>query len=381
MPSDQYWTRTENGVELLERSTFAREDELQELISSHPELLARSVDDDQNARWLSIDREVRITFAEDEDTSHWRLDNLFIDGHGVPTLVEVKRSSDPRVRREVVAQLLDYAASFHADWSHGKLRDVWLSGANNDRDLDQSFDDFLSASAFDTETALWDAVDTNVSAGRLRLLIVCDQLGGRLVRIIRFLNQQMGLTEVLGVAIQPRGAEGGQRTLSVEVEGALDVPRTASPSNERREESEFWEMLGQQQSVAEAGGVREMVSALLTIGDSYTTMGSDAADPCLFVNYRTKSAGADTWPLKFSPKHGRVYIQMRTLKNRPGFESDDARHECRERMRVATGHPISVGSLQGQPYFTIDVLRERDQRSEILDVVRWILDEIAASTG
>jgi hypothetical protein len=33
------------------------------------------------------------------------------DAAGVPTLVEVKRSSDTRARREVVAQLLEYAAN------------------------------------------------------------------------------------------------------------------------------------------------------------------------------------------------------------------------------------------------------------------------------
>jgi len=36
------------------------------------------------------------------------LDHLFLDEAGVPTLVEVKRSSDTRARREMVAQMLDY---------------------------------------------------------------------------------------------------------------------------------------------------------------------------------------------------------------------------------------------------------------------------------
>ena len=150
---------------MLERSSFAREDELQELINQYPELLARSVDDDPSAKWLSIERELRITYSDDEDTTHWRLDNLFLDGRGVPTLVEVKRSSDLRSRREVVAQLLDYAASFHADWSHGKLRDLWRGRSYEETDTASSrFDDFLASSSFDEEPELWAAVDTNVSA-------------------------------------------------------------------------------------------------------------------------------------------------------------------------------------------------------------------------
>lgn len=377
MPTDQYWTRTVDGVELLERSTFSREDELQELINRHPELLARSIDDDPNARWLAIERELRITFADDEDVSHWRLDNLFIDGRGIPTLVEVKRSSDPRVRREVIAQLLDYAASFHADWSHGKLREMWRERAADGSTTSAiTFDDFLASSAFDTEAEFWESVDTNVSAGKLRLLIVCDRLGGRLVRIIRFLNEQMEQVEVLGVAVQPRGAQSGQQTLSVEIEGAPDVPKAGAPAH-RRDEAEFWSALRARPSVSEVAAVEALIAEMLQLSDSYPSMGSNQSDPCLFINYRVDGVGADVWPLRFSAKHGRVYLQMRTLKNRPGFEPEHARHEWRERMRRATGHPLDVGSLGGQPYFTTNVLADEDRRLAVLGEVRWVLDRMA----
>jgi hypothetical protein len=39
------------------------------------------------------------------------------DQNAVPTLVEVKRSSDTRIRREVVGQMLDYAANPDASGS------------------------------------------------------------------------------------------------------------------------------------------------------------------------------------------------------------------------------------------------------------------------
>lgn len=44
------------------------------------------------------------------------LDHLYLDAAGVPTLVEVKRSSDTRARREGIAQMLDYAANATAFW-------------------------------------------------------------------------------------------------------------------------------------------------------------------------------------------------------------------------------------------------------------------------
>jgi hypothetical protein len=43
----------------------------------------------------------------------------FVDQDAVPTFVEVKRSSDTRLRREVVGQMLDYAANASAHWDAG----------------------------------------------------------------------------------------------------------------------------------------------------------------------------------------------------------------------------------------------------------------------
>lgn len=63
-------------------------------------------------RWLLVSREWGVP-REEGGGGHWSLDHLFLDQEGVPTLVEVKRSSDTRLRREVVGQMLDYAR----EWS------------------------------------------------------------------------------------------------------------------------------------------------------------------------------------------------------------------------------------------------------------------------
>ena len=43
----------------------------------------------------------------------------------MPTLVEVKRSSNTQLRREVVAQMLDYAANVSTEWTVDLLR-TWF---------------------------------------------------------------------------------------------------------------------------------------------------------------------------------------------------------------------------------------------------------------
>lgn len=61
-------------------------------------------------RWLLLKREAGVPDRE-AGGNRWSLDHLFIDQNAVPTLVEVKRSDDTRIRREVVGQMLDYAAN------------------------------------------------------------------------------------------------------------------------------------------------------------------------------------------------------------------------------------------------------------------------------
>ena len=109
----------ENDGKLIEMNEqpYDSEDLLQSLIESYPNLLAGDQINDNNPRkWLFICREISIP-DEENSNGRWALDHLFIDQDGIPTLVEVKRSSDTRIRREVVGQMLDYAANSTLYWT------------------------------------------------------------------------------------------------------------------------------------------------------------------------------------------------------------------------------------------------------------------------
>ena len=54
--------------------------------------------------------------SEEDGSNRWSVDHLFVDQDGVPTIVEVKRSTDTRIRREVIGQMLDYAANGVRYW-------------------------------------------------------------------------------------------------------------------------------------------------------------------------------------------------------------------------------------------------------------------------
>src|SRR5947209_2037711 len=97
-------------VEMRERP-YDSEALLQEFLVSYPSLLAGDqINQDSPRRWLLVSREIAVP-CEQDGAGRWALDHLFLDQDAIPTLVEVKRGTDTRLRREVVGQMLDYAAN------------------------------------------------------------------------------------------------------------------------------------------------------------------------------------------------------------------------------------------------------------------------------
>ena len=108
-------------VEMTEQD-YVSEDRLQELLAKYPNLLAGDqIDNDEPRRWLLISREV-VLASEEDGAGRWSVDHLFLDQDAIPTIVEVKRSADTRIRREVVGQMLDYAANAVVYWPVEDLR-------------------------------------------------------------------------------------------------------------------------------------------------------------------------------------------------------------------------------------------------------------------
>jgi hypothetical protein len=98
-------------LERVPHQFYENEDMLQERVDKYPEMIVgEQINPDYPPKWIVVMREAGIPGAENEG-SRWSVDNLFLDQYGRPTFVDVKRSSDGRIRREVVGQMLDYEAN------------------------------------------------------------------------------------------------------------------------------------------------------------------------------------------------------------------------------------------------------------------------------
>ena len=117
-----YLLNGESKLIAMEESPYDSETLLQKLLADHPDLLAGDqINAEEPRRWLLVTREMAVP-GEQDGAGRWSLDHLFLDQDAIPTLVEVKRSTDTRIRREVVGQMLDYAANAVAYWPVEEVR-------------------------------------------------------------------------------------------------------------------------------------------------------------------------------------------------------------------------------------------------------------------
>jgi hypothetical protein len=212
----------EKLVEMREQA-YDSEELLQTLLAKYPSLLVGDQLAGSPRRWLLVKREAGVPDRE-AGGSRWSLDHLFIDQEAVPTLVEVKRSEDTRIRREVVGQMLDYAANGVVYWPAERLRsDFETRCAKEGKDADEVFRESLG-DEIELEW-FWDEVEQNLRSGRIRLVFVSDLIPPELRRVIEFLNERMSPTEVVGVEIKQYVGQDNLTTLVPRVVGQTEQAR------------------------------------------------------------------------------------------------------------------------------------------------------------
>lgn len=186
------------------------------------------------------------------------MDHLFLDQDAIPTIVEVKRGADTRIRREFVGQMLDYAANAVVYWPV-EARRARFEGAH--RDPLQSLTQLLDGYDVDPEE-FWLKVKTNLQAGRVRMIFVSDRIPLELRRVVEFLNGQMQPAEVLAVEIRQYVGQ-GMRTLVPRLVGQIVESRQKKSAGtrgaDRWGEAPFLEDLEARYGPAEATAAREIL--------------------------------------------------------------------------------------------------------------------------
>ena len=236
MADDVIFVRQGEELAALAVAPYEAEAVLQELLEQHPQLLAGyEMSRSDPRRFLLVCREVPV--ADQYGAGRWSLDHLFVDQDAVPTLVEVKRSSDTRIRREVVGQMLDYAANGTRYWGNGTLAQLFeRTCADIGRDPAAVLQEVAGQDA-DAQD-FWDRAERNLRGGAVRLVFVADVIPDELATVIEFLNTKMHGTEVYGVEVRRYGNGGAAECFVPRLIGA-----TAAAQAEKRSQTSLDEKL------------------------------------------------------------------------------------------------------------------------------------------
>jgi hypothetical protein len=343
---------SDESLRVMTSSGFVSEDAFQILLARFPELLTDAdFGEGSSRRWVLVRREAGVA-DRDGGSDRWSLDHLFLDQDGVPTLVEVKRATDTRARREVVAQMLDYAANAVNYWRADALATDFADTCKADGvDPITKLSKLLLTDAPDQD-AFWRSVQANLSSGRIRMVFVADRIEKELETIILFLNEQMRPASVLALELRPF-VNGNDRILSPRLVGA-----TTRANAQKRVASIFEGSVDSWIDDSDAPDVfRKFVDDARALGATFSIAGKAIA----------VEGGSASLRFAYLRRGRRLSLATYQLKKSPAFASELSRKELLSKVQ-AIGFTLTSNSIDGEPALALPDVAE-SQRWESLEAL------------
>jgi hypothetical protein len=363
----------ESKLIAMEESAYDSETLLQKLLADHPDLLAgEQINAEEPRRWLLITREMAVP-GEQDGAGRWSLDHLFLDQEAIPTLVEVKRSSDTRIRREVIGQMLDYAANAVVYWPVEEIKAKFESRCKDGGDdPDAELGDLLGEGG--DAASFWQQVKTNLQAGRIRLLFIADEIPAELRRVVEFLNSQMDPAEVLAIEVKQFVSE-KLKTLVPRVLGQTETARQKKVvgSGEARQwdEVSFFNALRERRGDEDVAVARRLLEWERRHG-LRIWWGRGKQDGSFIPFYENKFGTNyffGVWT------YGSVELQFQWMRH-PPFSDIEKKRELAHRLCEIEGVSIPEAALTKRPTFKLSQLTGPGRLEKFLAAFDWVLFEI-----
>jgi hypothetical protein len=373
-----YLLQEGGGLVEMGETAYDSESLLQSLLATYPSLLAGDqVNPSAPRRWLLISREVGLA-SEEGGSARWAVDHVFVDQDAIPTLVEVKRSTDTRIRREVVGQMLDYAANAVVYWPVESMRAQFERACSGlGREPADVLAEFLGDDA--DPDAFWQQAKTNLQAGRIRMVFVADVIPPELQRIVEFLNGQMNFAEVLAVEVRQYVGQ-GQRAMVPRVLGqtasAQQKKATAASTPSPQWEAErFFEVMGNKHDASIVNAVRAIRSWAERSG-LRLVWGKGKVNGTLYP--KVSHHGNEHYTISVSTD-GYLYVEFGNMRKRAPFAEDAKRKELLDRLNRAEGVTISADRIDGWPSVPLRVLSDGHALHTFLEGLDWYVEQVRAS--
>lgn len=375
MPGSIFILQEDGRVIETRETPYNSEDLLQRLLADYPNLLAGDqINPAEPRRWLLVSREMRV--SGDEGADRGSLDHLFLDQEAVPTLVEVKRSENTQIRREVVGQMLDYAANGVAFWSVEEIRSRFAQTCGERNiDPDERLSEFLGAN--DGPEDFWQRVKTNLQAGRIRLVFVADEIPPGLRRIVEFLNGQMDPAEVLAIEIRQHIGE-GLKALAPVLIGQTAVAQRAksagATTGRKWDEASFFADL--QARTPELVPVARRLLDWARPRVTRIAWGTGTQDGSFVPVFHH---GGIEHKLFAVYTYGTFETFFQYYRYKPPFTSENLRVEKLNRLNAIPGISLPPDGIARRPSFPLKALLTEGRTEALLNVYEWVLEQILAA--
>jgi len=368
-----YLLRGEDELLEMVEQPYDTEDILQALIAKFPSLLAGDQFGESGPRrWLLLAREAGLP-SEEDGGGRWSVDHLFLDQDAVPTLVEVKRSTDTRMRREVIGQVIDYAANAVVYWPAERLRELFHrrcaeAGLDPEAELAGVLEPGHEAESF------WQQAFANLRAGRVRLVFLADEIPRELRRVVEFLNEQMDPAEVIAIEVKQYVGE-GVKTLVPRIIGQTAAAGTSRRLARQWDEASFFAELEAKRSAEEVRVARQIYDWTLqhtmratwgrgTIHGSFRPVleiGERSCAPIVLYTY------------------GSVELQFYWLQ--APFDGPELRLELLRRLNEIPGVALPPDAITKRPAIPFALLVAESALTQFEDVLAWVLQTARDEKG
>jgi hypothetical protein len=373
----------------LERVPFDsaehKEDFIQKLIYQVPNVLPVREIEPAFGSLVSVCRELR--------TPAGPVDNLFITETGNLAIAECKLWRNPEARRQVVAQVIDYAQAM-AGWSYADLEEA-IRASSDDKAVDSSLFSLFGEDSELDEQDFIDAVSRNLRLGRILVLIVGDGIREGVETLARSLQMHAGFHFGLGIIemalfklpsgsflIQPRILA---RTVNIErgivkfADGQVTIDPVPQETSQPRTISEEQMREELQEAAPEAA------AALDRFEETAKNLGVvvEPASKSLIVRWR----GPDDADYNLGGLTPDGKLKTKMVNHRPAtIGRIDLAHEYLVKVASLLGGKVRQTEKQTHWYVegantglpdAIDLLSRQE---EWLDIIRWYTEELNTAT-
>jgi hypothetical protein len=359
----------------LDETLYEKEKDLQKILADNPELIYSI--SDQIPPLLLVAKEAGIP-GEEGSGDDFSLDHIFVDIEAKPTFIEVKRSTDTRIRREVIGQMFDYAAHARAYWTSDKIqtmfRDTWIE---REQDPEITLRAFIGEDK--DPVMFWEQFMTNLKGGNVRLIFAADTIPKRLQLIVEFLRDYMDPIEVRALEVRQFLGENELQMIAPHFVGGsvkADIRKQIPGSPIKLNEELLYAVL-EKKTV----GLKAVANKILSWAQARGMQiwwgryveGSYASVIPMIQHKGKNHQLFGIW------SYGKIEIQFKYMKNYAAFTSEEKRLELLALINRIPGANIPKDGISRLPPLSLELLKNDAAFSEFTNAMEWAEREIRQS--